>query len=187
MKILNLLLLLAVIALAPSCSSDDDNSMDSEMDSSCTKEISFIEDGNLVTMPIDGLDNGGKAIFDLKDPSPFNSQGVSRAFAIRMQSGTSGFDVTLELEVEDANSCIPTGVYNIETLDPSEGVMSFFYLKDFGSYVAGLGEGNAILEITKCDFENKLVSGKFSATLVNPLSGETIQISEGVFEDVCLE
>ena len=43
-----------------------------------------------------------------------------------------------------------------------------------------------MLEITRCDFENKLISGRFSGTLVASIGSESIVITDGVFEDVCL-
>lgn len=185
MKIFNLLFILLLSSLFFSCSKDEDSPM--ETPTECTVEISFIEDGSMVTLPIAGLNNDSKAVFDLKDPSPFNAQGVSRALAIRMQTGSSGFDIVLELNVADSNSCIPIGVYDVSTLDSSEGLLSFTYFKGFESYFVGLGEGSGVLEITKCDFDNKLISGKFSCTLVKPFGTDQIVVTDGIFVDVCLE
>ena len=179
-----LFLFLILFSLCVSCSNDDEIEVPVS-ETECTEDVSFNEDGSTITMPIGGLDNEGKALLELKDPSPFNPQGVSRAFALRMQSGLTIFDIVLELNVDNSDSCIPTGVYDTQTLDSSEGLLSFWYMKGFNSYVVGLGEGNGILEITKCDLENKLISGKFTCTMKEPLGSDVIQITEGEFENVC--
>lgn len=177
-----LFFLLSLATLLVSCSGGDG---ETDPSTSCTKEVSFKEDGTEVTMPVGGLANGAKAVMQLKNPSPFDAQGVSRAFALRLQSGLNIFDIVLELNVADENSCIPVGVYDASTLPGSEGLLSFLYAKGLDSHIVALGEGSGSLEITKCDLENKLVSGRFSATMVQGFGSGVIVITDGVFEDVC--
>jgi len=118
-------------------------------------------------------------------PSPFNQQFVSRSFGLSLQNGLSAFTILFEIKVDDSESCIPLGVYDASTLDEEEGILTFSYLKGLSSYLVGLGEGSGTLEITKCDLENKLISGKFDGILKQGVGDETIVISDGVFENVC--
>ena len=179
MKSYKLFLFLILTSLYFSCSKDDEGN-DTQIE--CTKEISFKEDGSSVTLPVGSTEIQSKAHLQLKDPSPFNPQGVARAFGLRLQSGLNVFDIALELNVANSNSCIPIGVYNTQTLDSSEGIMSFVYINGIKSYI---GDGSGILEITKCDLENKLISGKFSCTMQEAFGSDVIQITDGTFEDVC--
>lgn len=182
MKSYKLILFLILSSLYISCSNDDEGD---NAQIECVKDVSFNEDRNPVTLPIGTLESPSKAELLLKDPSPFNPLGVSRSFGLRLQSGLTIFDITLEIIVENSSSCIPIGIYNTQTLDSNEGIMSFLYVKELNTYTVGLGEGIGELEITKCDLDNKLISGKFSCTMKEAFGSDVLQITNGIFEDVC--
>jgi len=182
MKSIKLLILLILSLLHFSCN-DDDNS---EMNIECAQEVTFVEDGTTTTMEVSGVNGTNDAIFALKDPSPFDPNGVARVFNLRLLEGTTFFDIGIELGVDDATSCIPLGVYTANGTNPNNALVSITYTKFPTFFIAGLGEGQGTVEITKCDFENKLISGKFSGTLVENIGTESIVITDGVFEDVCL-
>jgi len=190
MKLNQTILLVALMCVFHSCSDDDENMTNNDpQEISCPSEVSFDEDGTTVTLPI--LNIGGstepKLTFQLKDPSPFDPNKVSRSLSLRLQSGLTVLDIALEINVPDANSCIPIGQYNVNTLNINDGILSFIYAKNgLNQFFAGLGEGEAILEITKCDFDNKLISGRFNGTVVQAFTSNSISITNGVFEDVCL-
>ena len=183
MKTIKILFLLIPICFFLSCSSDSDD----DENVSCTEEISFTEDGVAITYPLLGATGQPTALFQLKDPSPFDPNGVSRGLVIRMVSGTSILDIVLELNVDGPEACLPVGVYNTETLDANEGVISFTYIKGTESYIAGLGLGNASLEITRCDFDNGLISGNISGTLMQSFGSGSIVITNGDFKDICID
>jgi len=189
MNTIKLLLLSLSICLFISCGGDEEEEpMSSD---SCPEEVSFNVDGINTTLPIIALSLEPAAVFTLKDPSPFDPQGVSRAFFLRLQGVNSQsvievFDVTLEIGVEDENSCIEPGVYVAGALN-GEGLLSFNYVNGLTNIFVGLGEGEGRLEITECDFDNGTISGNFSATLTDFAGSTSIQVTNGVFEDVCLE
>ena len=185
------LLFLAVLSifLFISCGGDDeDEPMSSD---SCPEEVSFNLDGVNRSLPILALSQEPAASFILKDPSPFDPQGVSRAFFLRLQSVVSQseievFDIGLEIGVDDENSCIEPGVYEIGSLN-GVAVLTFLYINGLTNFSGGFGTGTGRLEITECDFDNGTISGNFSATLVNFGETITLEVTNGVFENVCLE
>ena len=172
-------MLIFISAVIISCSKDNNE------EDVCSTEISFVEDGEPVTLPIGGLGFGTDVLFSLKDPSPFDATKVSRILAIRLQEGLKIFDIVLEVNVVDENSCIPLGTYDIQVTGGNEGLLSFAYIKGFEGYTS-IGGDTGILEITKCDFENKQISGRFSCTMSSGFTatGEKV-ITNGTFENVC--
>jgi len=154
--------------------------------SGCTEEISYLVNGTQETREILDLGSGPKAEFILKDPSPFDPDGVSRSLLIRVKDGIDIFDITLEINVEDSTFCIDTGVYEVNTLDSNVGLLSAGYLMNFDAYNSSITVGSGSLEITKCDFENRFISGNFSFDLFKGFTQESISITGSVFEDVCL-
>lgn len=146
-----------------------------------------MEDGTPTTMEITGPTGSNDAIFFLKDPSPFDPNGVARVFNLRITAGITFFDVGIELAVADATSCIPLGTYVTDNgVNSNNALVSISYTNFPTLFIAGIGEGEGTIEITKCDFENKLISGTFNGTLVDNLGGQSVVITNGVFENVCL-
>ena len=95
------------------CGQDETMEDMEDTTSNCLEEVSFDEDGTTVTFPVlNSSGRGPEAIFQLKDPSPFDPDGVSRAFALVLQSNLQTFNVALEIGVPDAESCIPLGSYS---------------------------------------------------------------------------
>jgi hypothetical protein len=187
MNSFKLLFLALATCIFISCGGDEEP-MSSD---SCPEEVSFNLDGVNKTLPILAMSQDPAATFILKDPSPFDPQGVSRAFFLRLQSAGSQsdievFDIVLEIGVDDENSCIEPGVYETGSLN-GEAVLSFLYVNGLTSFSDGFGQGAGRLEITKCDFDNRLISGDFSATLVDFSGSTSLEITNGVFEDVCFD
>jgi len=168
------------ILLTVNCKKDEDTP-DSD---SCGTNISFLENGESVSLPIGGLGQGTNAIYELKDPSPFNSNGISRLLAIRGQEGLIGFDISIELDVDNEDDCIPLGVYELNNTD-SDGLLLFSYAKGLNFRFASEFDGSGWLEITKCDFENRQISGKFSCMMGQSFNEDDMNITSGEFNNVC--
>ncbi len=166
------------------CSSDDSTTPNAN-NVECSEEVNFKEDGEEVTLPL-VLPNA-KASFKYKESSGLNAGLPSRELAMRFQTLSSAFDILIEKIVSGPDDCIPIGVYSIENINPTDGIISITYAKGVEIHSAATGLlGSGTLEITDCDRIQKTVSGRFEAVLETGFGSTMVTITEGVFTDICL-
>lgn len=163
----NLLLIISLLLITISCSKDD-------------------------TPPIDQLQEGRGIFGCLVNGEAFVETGTF--FNTFYQQTENGFFFNIRAEFDNNIDSIGLGsteseiqegeTYTLEEEIPGNTWGTALFVESVNSFeFADTTSSNpGIMTITKLDFENGIVSGTFSFTLIHPFNGETIDITEGRFD-----